>query len=187
VHPAAVDEISRWPSEYFAELIDLLLERDGVEIALVGLSGDEEIAERVQRSLRDTGRVSNVAGMLEFSDLVDLLMRSTLFVGNNSGPLHLAAALGVPTVGIHPANVNPRECGPLGPRAVVVWRHVHCSPCRFSRPEECHRDLFCLTELRPVDVYPVCKRFLTIWADRSAARHRGCSRKFAEEGIDRDG
>ncbi len=186
VHPAAADEISRWPVEHFAELIDLLVERDGVHIALVGLSGDEEIAARVQRRLRDHGRVSNIAGMLEFSDLVDLLMRSTLFVGNNSGPLHLAAALGVPTVGIYPANLKPDEWGPVGPRAVIVWRHVHCSLCQFSRPEECNRNVFCLTELRPVDVYPVCKRFLTIWAGRTAARHRGCSRKFQEEGIDQD-
>jgi O-antigen biosynthesis protein len=125
--------------------------------------------------------------MLEFSDLVDLLMRATLFVGNNSGPLHLAAALGVPTVGIHPANVSPGEWGPLGPRTVAVWRHVHCSLCQFSKPEECNRKLFCLTELRPVDVYPVCKRFLTIWAGRTGVHCRGGgSRKFEEDGVDQD-
>jgi len=187
VHPAAPDEISRWPSEYFAELIDLLVERDGVHIALVGLSGDGEIAARVQRSLRNHGHVSNIADMLEFSDFVDLLMTSTLFVGNNSGSLHLAAALGVPTVGIHPANVNPGERGPSGPRTVAVWRHVHCSLCQFSRPEECNRNLFCLTGLRPVDVYPVCKRFVTIWAHRAAVRYWGsCSRILEEGSIDQD-
>jgi ADP-heptose:LPS heptosyltransferase/GT2 family glycosyltransferase len=185
VDPTAADEISRWPSEYFAELIDLLVERDGVQIALVGLRGDGEIAARVQRSLRDHGRVSNIAGMLEIADLVDLLMRSTLFVGNNSGALHLAAALGVPTVGIHPANVNPGARGPLGRRTVVVWRQADCSLCQLSKPGECKRNLFCLTELRPVDVYPVCKRFLRIWADRTAVHYRG-SRKFEEEGIGPD-
>jgi ADP-heptose:LPS heptosyltransferase/GT2 family glycosyltransferase len=187
VHPAAGDEVRRWPSEYFAELVDLLVDRNGAHVALLGLPGEEEIATRVQRRLRDCSHVSNLAGMLEFSDLADLLKKSALFVGNNSGLLHLAAGLGVPTVGIHSAILDPRESGPVGPRTVGVWRHVHCSPCRFSRPEQCNRDLLCLTGLRPVDVYPVCKRFLTIWAGRTAAHcHGGCSREFEEECVDQN-
>jgi ADP-heptose:LPS heptosyltransferase len=162
VHPAAGDEIRRWPSAYFAELIDLLVERDGVHVAIVGVAGDSEIAMEVSRTVRHRSRVSNLAGIIEFYDLVALLSVSALFVGNNSGPKHLAAGLGVPTVGIHSANVDPREWGPLGRRAVAVWRHVHCSPCHFSRPEQCDRKLACLTGLRPVDVYPVCKRLLAI-------------------------
>jgi O-antigen biosynthesis protein len=162
VHPAAGDEIRRWPSAYFAELIDLLVERDGVQVAIIGVSGDKDIAISVMRTIRDRNRVSNLVGMLDFSDLVGLLSVSALFVGNNSGPKHLAAGLGVPTIGIHSANVDPREWGPLGPRAVAVWRHVHCSLCQFSRPEECDRNLACLTGIRPGDVYPVCKRFLAM-------------------------
>jgi hypothetical protein len=70
--------------------------------------------------------------------------------------------LGVPTVGIHSGNVDPREWGPAGRRAVAIWRHVHCAPCQFSKPEQCDRGLACLTGLRPVDVYPVCKRLLAM-------------------------
>jgi ADP-heptose:LPS heptosyltransferase/GT2 family glycosyltransferase len=160
VHPAAGDEIRRWPSAYFAELIDLLVERDGVHVAIVGVAGDSEIAMGLLRTVRHGSQVSNLAGIIEFHDLVALLSVSALFVGNNSGPKHLAAGLGVPTVGIHSGNVDPREWGPLGRRAVAVWRHVHCSPCHFSKPEQCDRKLACLTGLRPVDVYPICKRFL---------------------------
>jgi O-antigen biosynthesis protein len=185
VHLAA-DEIQRWPAEYFAELIDLLVERDSVYVALIGSSGERGIAGRIERSLRNRRHVSNLVGMLEFADLVDLLTRSALVVGNNSGPQHLAAGLGVPTVGIHSANVDPREWGPLGPRAVVIWRHVHCSPCQLSRPEECNRNLACLTGLRPADVYPVCKRYLMIWAGRSAAHPVGRSRTLGKEDLGRD-
>jgi ADP-heptose:LPS heptosyltransferase/GT2 family glycosyltransferase len=167
VHPAAGEEIRRWPSPYFAELIDLLVERDGVHVAIVGESPDRDIAMTVLRTVRHSSQVSNLAGTLEFSDLVALLSASALFVGNNSGPKNLAACLGVPTVGIHSGNVDPREWGPLGRRAVAVWRHVHCSPCHFSKPEQCDRKLACLTGLRPVDVYPICKRFLAIRFGRS--------------------
>ena len=183
VHPAAGDEIRRWPAEYFVELIDLLIERDGVYLALIGSSEERGVAEKVERSLRNRSRVLNLTGMLEFADMVDLLSRSALVVGNNSGPEHLAAGLGVPTVGIHSANVDPREWGPLGPRAVVIWRHVHCSPCQLSRPEECNRNLACLTGLRPADVYPVCKRFLMIWAGRSATHPVGRSQTLRKEDL----
>ena len=187
VHPAAGDEVRRWPSEYFAELADLLVDRNGAHVALLGLPGEEEIVTRVHRRLRNCSHVSNLAGMLEFSDLIDLVKKSALFVGNNSGLLHLAAGLGVPTVGIHSAILDPRVSGPMGPRAVAIWRHVRCSACGFSRPEQCNRNLLCLTGLRPVDVYPVCKRFLTIWAGRTAAHcHGGCSQEFEEERVDWD-
>ena len=165
VHPAAGDEILRWPAAYFAELIDMLVERDGVHVAIVGVAGDSEIAIGVLRAVRNRNQVSNLAGIVEFHDLVALLSVCALFVGNNSGPKHLAAGLGVPTVGIHSGNVDPREWGPAGRRAVAVWRHVHCSPCHFIKPEQCDRKLACLTGLRPVDVYPVCKRFLAIRSD----------------------
>ena len=162
VHPAASDEIRRWPAPYFAELVDLLVERDKVHVAIVGLAGDREMVARVLQTVRDRSRVSDMTGRLEFADLVALLSASALFVGNNSGPKHLAAGLGVPTVGIHSGNVDPREWGPAGRRAVAIWRHVHCAPCQLSKPEQCDRSLACLTGLRPVDVYPVCKRLLAI-------------------------
>jgi ADP-heptose:LPS heptosyltransferase/GT2 family glycosyltransferase len=167
VHPAAGDEIRRWPPEYFAELIDLLVERDNVHVAIIGLAADGEVAARVLRTVRHGSRVSNLAGMTEFHDLVALLSVCALFVGNNSGPKHLAAGLGVPTVGIHSGIVDPREWGPSGRRAVAVWRHVHCSQCYFSKPEQCDRKVACLTGLRPVDVYPVCERLLAIRLGRT--------------------
>jgi O-antigen biosynthesis protein len=172
VHPAAGDEIRRWPEAYFAELIDLLVERDNVHVTIIGVAGDQEIAMEVLRTVRHHSRVSNLVGTLEFLDLIGLLSASALFVGNNSGPKHLAASLGVPTMGIHSGNVDPREWGPSGRRAVAVWRHVHCSPCYFSKPEQCDRKLACLTGLRPVDIYPTCKRLLAIGLGRIPALNR---------------
>jgi len=166
MHPAAGDEIRRWPSAYFAELIDLLVERDNVHVAIIGVAGDGEIAARVLQTVRHASHVSNLAGMIEFHELAALLSVSVLFVGNDSGPKHLAAGLGIPTVGIHCGNVDPREWGPAGRQAVAVWRHVHCSPCYFSKPEQCDRKIACLTGLRPVDVYPTCKRLLAIRCGR---------------------
>ena len=83
-----------------------------------------------------------------------------LYLGNNSGPKHIAAALGVPTVGIHSGVVDATEWGPIGPRAVAVRRKMVCSPCYLASPQDCHRELACLVGLEPATVYAVCARLL---------------------------
>jgi ADP-heptose:LPS heptosyltransferase len=96
------------------------------------------------------------------ADLPAVLGRASLFVGNDSGPKHIAAALGVPTVGIHSGTVDVREWGPIGPSAVAVAREVVCSPCYLSKPEDCRRGLACLRQLDPGKVYEACKRLLLL-------------------------
>lgn len=162
VHPGVGSAIRQWPAEHFATLIDLLAGSYDVEIVLIGSDGDAaleaEIMARVQR--KDT--VRSLVGKLELGALPQFLRAATLFVGNNSGPHHLAAALGVPTVGIHSGTVDAREWGPLGVNAVAVRRDMICSPCYFSEAGDCPRGLACLTELQPQDVFEVCRRLLAI-------------------------
>jgi ADP-heptose:LPS heptosyltransferase len=83
-----------------------------------------------------------------------------LFVGNNSGPKHLAASLGVPTIGIHSGVVDATEWAPLGPQAVAIRRQMICGPCYLEFASDCPRDLACLSGLRPRDVLAVCRRLL---------------------------
>jgi ADP-heptose:LPS heptosyltransferase len=93
-------------------------------------------------------------------ELPRLLASCSLFVGNDSGPKHIAAGLGVPTIGIHAGVVDAREWGPVGPRAVAIRRDVACSPCYLAKVQDCNRGLACLTGIRPRDVYNLCVRFL---------------------------
>ena len=162
VHPAVSNETRRWPAEHFAALIDRLIEEDGVDVAVIGAAGDRAIADAVLDGVRNRARVTARIGDIALADLPSFLAGCALFVGNNSGPKHIAAALGVPTVGVHSGTVDAREWGPFGPRAVAVWRRVACAPCYLSRAEDCPRRLACLTELRPMDVYPVCRRLLLL-------------------------
>ncbi|MGH7093401.1 MAG: glycosyltransferase family 9 protein, partial [Stellaceae bacterium] len=162
LHPAAGVRIRRWPAAHFAELADLLIEGDDVNVVLVGGAGDAAIAAAVLDKVRNRDRIAVAVGKIPLADLPAFLTACALFVGNNSGPKHIAAGLGVPTVGVHAANVDPREWGPLGPVAVSVWRHVECAPCHLTSIADCDRGLACLTGLRPIDVYPACKRLLAI-------------------------
>lgn len=160
VHPAVGNDTRRWPAEYFADLIDLLVESEGVNVVIVGGRDDMEVAQTVMDSIVNRDSVWSLAGLLSLSELPWLMLRCNLFVGNNSGPHHIAAGLGVPTIGIHSGVVDSAEWGPKGTNAVAIRRAMSCSPCYISRVEECNRRLACLRGLRAEHVARACHRAL---------------------------
>jgi ADP-heptose:LPS heptosyltransferase len=164
VHPTAGNDMKQWPVEYFAALIDHLVEADGARVVLIGAPGEEEIADGIVGRLRHPQKVASLVGKVPLSDLPAVLLSASLFVGNDSGPKHIAAGLGVPTVGIHSGTVDVREWGPIGPNALAVAREVVCAPCYLSKPEDCRRGLACLRQLGPDKVYEACKRLLLLGA-----------------------
>jgi O-antigen biosynthesis protein len=168
IHPGVGSPIRQWPVRHFAALIDLLGATHNVEIVLVGSPDEAEIAAEVIAHVQRPAMVRSLVGKVPLADLPALLAKAALFVGNNSGPQHLAAALGVPTVGIHSGTVDAREWGPVGPNAIAIRRSMVCSPCYLSDPADCWRGLACMTELRPIEVYDVCLRLLAI--DTAATR-----------------
>jgi ADP-heptose:LPS heptosyltransferase len=162
VHPAAGSEMRQWPLLKFSDLINRLLERGDVHVALIGGADEEAIAHEVLSRVIKRREVFDLVGHVSLDELPSLLARAVLFVGNNSGPQHIAAALGTPTVGIHSGVVDAREWGPAGSRAVAVRRHMSCSPCFIEHSKACPRALACLTEIDSADVYRVCVRFLAL-------------------------
>lgn len=86
-------------------------------------------------------------------ELPEFMALFSLFIGNNSGPQHIAAAVGIPTVGIHSGVVDPNEWGPMGANSFAVQKKMACSPCYYDRAELCSRKMACLTQLTPRDVY----------------------------------
>jgi ADP-heptose:LPS heptosyltransferase len=176
IHPAAGSEMRQWPASHFGQLIDLLLDSGKVRVVLIGGPDERSFAEavlaNVASSIRSSvpsgassgasssGALVDLVGQLDLSELPSVLSRALLFIGNNSGPQHWAAALGIPTVGIHSGVVDAREWGPLGPRAVALRRRMSCSPCFIERRDDCPRQLACLTGLKPIDVFRRCRAFL---------------------------
>jgi len=164
VHPMVGSDTRQWPIEYFAAVVDRLIAADGARIVLIGSPGDEEVAATLIGRLRHPGAVTSLVGKVPLADLPRVLAGASLFLGNNSGPKHIAAGLGVPTVGVHDGTVDVREWGPVGPAAIAVARSVACSPCYLSQAEDCRRGLACLRELDPAQVYAACKRLLLLSA-----------------------
>jgi ADP-heptose:LPS heptosyltransferase len=160
VHPAVGNELRQWPAEYFSLLIDQLIERLDVHVILVGGADEVALGAEVFSAILHRSSVWSLIGRVKLGDLPALMARCALFVGNNSGPQHIAAGLGIPTVGIHSGVVDAREWGPLGPRALAIHRVMTCSPCYHSQRDECHRDIACLKGLLPADVLRLCQRML---------------------------
>jgi ADP-heptose:LPS heptosyltransferase len=164
VHPAAGSEMRQWPVARFSELIEALVDREHVNVAVIGGPDDGELVRQVIRRTGKRHGVFNLAGKLALSELPALLSRAALFVGNDSGPKHMAAGLGIPTVGIHSGVVDVNEWAPAGARAVAVRRHVYCSPCFIEHAKDCPRALACMTEIDSRDVLNSCVRMLALAA-----------------------
>ncbi len=160
IHPGAGNITKQWPTEHFAALIDLLIDRHDVNILLIGGPDEVEIAEEVLAKVLHPDAVGSMAGKTSLYDLPRLLLHCALYIGNDSGPKHLAAAVGIPTIGVHSGVVDPVEWGPLGPSAVALRRNMTCSPCYLANAEDCPRSLACLRLLEPNLVYEAARLLL---------------------------
>ena len=141
----------RWPMDRFAETANRLSHvMPQIEWQLFGAPGEKEQGEQLSALL--TGRHHNWVGKTSLTELIHLLRGCALLLTNDTGTMHLAAALGVPTVTIFGSTEHVLT-GPLGPRHQIVRHHVPCSPC-FKR--ECpfgHYD--CMTAITPAQVADV--------------------------------
>lgn len=144
---AAYGPAKEWPAERYGALIDLLGDRFEAECVLVGAPAERGRCENVSSSSRRGALVA--AGDTSVGELAALLSLCDGFVGNDSGSMHLAGAIGIPTVGIF-GSTNPDRTGPLGPRIRTLYRRIDCSPCFDRTCRFGHYD--CLHRISPGEV-----------------------------------
>jgi ADP-heptose:LPS heptosyltransferase/GT2 family glycosyltransferase len=160
IHPGVGNVVRQWPAASYAALIDLLAGEAGLHAVLIGAAEESPIADRIVRSVSHPGVVESLVGRVKLADLPGVMRACVLFVGNNSGPQHIAASLGMPAIGIHSGVVDAVEWAPLGAQAIAMRRHMVCSPCYLEFASDCPRELACLTGLPPRDVFAACRRLL---------------------------
>jgi heptosyltransferase-2 len=141
---AAYGPAKEWPVDHYAALIDLLAERYDAECVLVGSGNEVAKCEQVVSASRQGGLVT--AGQTSVGEAMALLSLCDGFVGNDSGSMHVAGALGIPTVGIY-GSTNPQRTSPLGPLTKVLYDRIECSPCFERTCRFGHYD--CLKRIEP--------------------------------------
>ncbi len=139
---AAYGSAKRWLPERFAEAAVQLARERGAAIAIFGSKEEGPIAQLVLHAIQTAGlRCLNFAGRTSLQEFIDMAAACDLFLTNDSGPMHIASALGVPTVAIFGAT-DEGATGPTGTHSKVVRVSVECSPCLRR---ECPIDHPCMT------------------------------------------
>jgi heptosyltransferase-2 len=146
---ASFGPAKRWLPERFADLADRLIGALHADVLIFGSREQRPLAETIASEMEHTPLI--LAGETTLRQFMALLARCRLVVTNDSGPMHLTAALGVPLVAIF-GSTDERTTGPVSPRARVVSQHVSCSPCGLR---ECPIDFRCMTRVSVADVYRV--------------------------------
>ena len=128
----------RWLPERFAEVLRLVRERTDVEWKIFGVAGDRPVTEAIVSAAGVP--CTDLVGQTSLAQLIDELRTCDLLLTNDTGTMHLAAFLGVPTVSIF-GSTEPVLTGPFGAGHRILRHHVECSPC-FLR--ECPIDFRCM-------------------------------------------
>lgn len=150
---AAYGPAKEWPQTHYASLIDRLGERHGAECILIGGPDERARCVRIAETARRTTIVA--AGETSIGELIGLLPLCGGFAGNDSGAMHLAAAIGIPTVGIF-GSTNPSRTGPHGPHTAVIYHRLTCSPCLARTCRYGHYD--CLRGVDAAEVEAALER-----------------------------
>jgi heptosyltransferase-2 len=146
---AAFGSAKRWLPERFAASACTLAERLGATVALHGSASERELCESVRAMIEARGlRAVNYSGQTTLEEFIERAAASRLFLTNDSGAMHIASALGVPTVAVF-GPTNPATTGPAGPWARIVSNPVDCAPCLLR---ECPIDHRCMTRVRDESV-----------------------------------
>jgi heptosyltransferase-2 len=143
---AAYGSAKRWLPERFAESADRVAREIGASVAIFGSKQERQLCASVTAALRAPAR--NFAGETSLGEFIEMAAACRAYLTNDSGAMHIASALGVPTVAIFGAT-DDLGTGPTGPLARVVREPVECSPCL---KRECPIDHRCMTRVEAARV-----------------------------------
>lgn len=125
-NPGSKMAIKRWDWERYARLADRISSEFGAKIVLVGGKSDAEIHQKIISHSKC--KPIDLSGRTTFAQVGAIAQRCQLFVGNDSGPLHIAAAVGTPTISLFGPS-DPRLVAPRGEKHRFIWFQISCAPC----------------------------------------------------------
>ncbi len=144
-----------WPPDRFAELANRLQTESGADVILFGTSSEAPVSSAIAAGMRRSP--IDLTGKTPISDLPSLLSQCHLFIGNDSGAMHVAAAVGLPVVAVF-GPTDPFGTAPVTPRCSIVQEKPYCSPCFLRR---CPTDHRCMTRVTPDAVEAAARQWIS--------------------------
>ncbi len=140
----------RWPTEHFAVLAqNLIAQNSNYQIILLGSNSDHGLAQEITAHAKPSGKIHNWCGTTSLDEAIALIGMSKAVVSNDSGLMHIAAALQTPQVAIFGSS-DPAHTPPLSDKAKMIWLNMPCSPCHKRVCPLGH--LRCLKDILPEQV-----------------------------------
>lgn len=153
VHPGASCPSKRWPAERFAASIDRLKERYNFQTVVVSGRDDLKEANALLKCLKS--EALDLSGKTSIGELAALFKKCVLFISNDSGPVHIASAVGAPCVvifGRRQPGLGPKRWGPVGEKDTFLHKDAGCKTCLAHN---CESGFKCLKMITPDDVFEV--------------------------------
>ncbi|MFH1398402.1 MAG: lipopolysaccharide heptosyltransferase II [Candidatus Omnitrophota bacterium] len=159
INPGASCRSRIWPAERFAKVVDGLIEKYGFKVFILAGPKDVNMADKVIAQMEH--KAINLAGKTSVSQLVSILKRCELIISNDSGPVHIASALGTPVVSIFSRSqkgLSPKRWGPVGKRDIFLHKDVGCIECLAHN---CVKGFLCLKAITIEDVVKAADLIIT--------------------------
>ena len=145
----------KWFPERFAAVADRLIDDFSAQAILFGSNEDRKSTDLVEQNAHHA--LINLAGKTNLKEAIAIIARCNLFISNDSGLMHVAGALNIPTVAIF-GSTNPITTSPAGNKSIVIYKGASCSPCL---KETCPTDFRCMDMISAEEVYETARGLLT--------------------------
>lgn len=157
LNPGAAWITKQWPPRHFAALGDLLAAK-GYQIVIFGGPGDIDLVKKITAMMEHKSIMA--AGKTNLKELAALIKKCAVFIGNDTGPMHLAIAVGTPVVAIF-GPTHHIYTGPYGSNQIVVRKQMVCAPCFQAKKCPKYTKVECLESISPQEVWVAAKKFLS--------------------------
>jgi heptosyltransferase-3 len=154
IHPGAGKIYKQWPVECFSKLADFIVDM-GYNVIFIGSTKDMVNAQIIQSLMKNSS--CNLVNRLTLGELIALFERTLLYIGNDSGPLHLASQTGTPVIGLF-GSADENRWGPLGKNSIVLRGAERCPKCKGK---DCKHDFRCIRELKVETVINTVKSIIS--------------------------
>ena len=155
IHISAGNEVRDWGVNNWIQMTNLLAQQSEVKIVLIGADEDRNAEEEILK--KSEAAILSLVGRLNLRELREVISHSSLFIGPDSGPMHIAASTSTPIVALFGPTL-PANFAPWQANANLIEKSLDCRPCK---QRTCIYDDFrCLKTIKPEEVYDACLRFL---------------------------